>query len=422
MSSLDNSLHIAVSALNAQSKAVSTISNNLANSETVGYKTTDASFSSLVTGSNSAQTFTGAGTVVKPTQNIDQQGLLVGTQNTMDLAIDGDGFFVVSDQPGSDSFAYTRVGDFRTDADGYLVNSNGYYLQGYPTDADGTVTTGATAAGLEPINLGDLTGAAVATSELTVQGNLPANAVVGDSVTTEVEIFDSLGTAYALDLTYTKTGANEWTVAADDPVLASDGTTVSGTASGGGTITFNDDGTVAATVPDPIEITVSGWSSGAADSTIAYNAGTAGTASGLSQYAEDDPTAMTVKSVQQDGLRQGDFYNATVDDDGLVYANYDNGVSQAVYQIPLATFTNPNGLEAQSGGVYTATPQSGTQTLVSAGSASAGTIESGALESSTVDTADEFSKLIIAQQAYAAASEIISTSQEMFDNLMRAKA
>ena len=131
---------------------------------------------------------------------------------------------------------------------------------------------------------------------------------------------------------------------------------------------------------------------------------------------------MTVKSVQQDGLRQGDFYNATVDDDGLVYANYDNGVSQAVYQIPLATFTNPNGLEAQSGGVYTATPQSGTQTLVSAGSASAGTIESGALEGSTVDTADEFSKLIIAQQAYAAASEIISTSQEMFDNLMRAKA
>ena len=420
MSSINSSLNIAVSALSAQSKAVSTISNNLANSETVGYKTTDASFASLVTSSGSAQHFTGAGTQVTPSQNLSEQGLLQSTGSTTDLAIDGDGFFVVSDGPDSGKQLYTRVGDFQPDADGYLVNANGYYLQGYPTDPDGTVNTGITM--LEPLNLDSQTGTAVATSQLAINGNLPANAEMGASVDTEVEIYDSLGVAHAVGLTYTKTGVNQWSLAAKDPVLAADGTTVSGTANGGGTITFNDDGTVASTVPGDLTIAVTGWSSGASDSTIAYDAGLAGSASGLSQFSGDDPDQMTIRSVDQDGVWYGDFYNTTIDADGLVYANYDNGVSQALYQIPLATFINPDGLEAVSGNAYGSTALSGAQTLVDPGEAGAGTIQSAALESSTVDTAEEFSKLIVAQQAYAAASEIISTAQEMFDNLMRAKS
>ena len=422
MSSLSSSMQIAVTALNSQSAAVSTISNNLANSETVGYKSTDASFYSLVTGTGSTSTFTGAGVVATPSQNISQQGLIAGTESSTDLAIDGDGFFVVTDGTDSNTLAYTRTGDFSTDADGYLVNSNGYTLQGYPTDQDGNVLTATTAAGLEPINLYDATGTAVATSELTLQANLPADAAVGDSVDTAVEVFDSLGVAHSVTLTYTKTAANEWTMSVADPVLSSDGTSVSGTATGGGTITFNPDGTLASTVPDPLDITVTGWSTGAADSTIAYDAGAVGTTSGLSQYASEDGSAeISVDTVKQDGVRYGSFYNATIAEDGLVYANYDNGISHPIYQIPLATFPNDDGLEAISGNAYIPTPESGAQTFVDPGTAGSGKVFASALESSTVDTADEFSKLIVAQQAYAAASEILSTAQEMFDHLINAK-
>lgn len=424
MSSLSSSMQIAISALTAQSAAVSTISNNLANSETIGYKTTDASFYSLVTGTNSAHSFAGAGVVASPAQNIAQQGLIVGTQNETDLAVDGDGFFVVADSAGSNILAYTRSGDFFTDANGYLVNSNGYYLQGYPTDRDGAITTSQSAAGLEAINTANVNGTAVATSELMLQAKLPADAVVGDSVEAEVEIFDSLGVAHSLTLTYTKTADNEWTMSVADPVLASDGSTVSGTASGGGVISFNTDGTFNAIVPDPADITVTGWSSGAADSAIAYNPGTTGKNDGLSQYANsgsDDEPEIDVKRVTQDGVRYGAFYSATVAEDGLVYANFDNGISYPIYQIPLATFPNANGLNAVSGGAYMPTTASGNQTLVLPGMAGAGMVFSGALESSTVDTADEFSKLITAQQAYSAASEIINTTQEMFDDLMNAK-
>ena len=180
MSTLSSSMQIAVTALNAQSAAVSTISNNLANSDTIGYKSTDASFYSLVTGSGSANSFTGAGVVASPSQKISQQGLIVGTQTATDLAVDGDGFFVVTGAADSDVFAYTRTGDFYTDANGYLVNSNGYYLQGYPTDRDGKITTSNSAAGLEPINLYNANGSAVATSELMLQANIPADAAVGD--------------------------------------------------------------------------------------------------------------------------------------------------------------------------------------------------------------------------------------------------
>ena len=154
MSSLSSALTVAVSALTAQSKAVSAISTNLANSETVGYKTTDASFASLVTGSGSAQTFTGAGAVASPKQNISAQGLLTSSDSELDLGIDGNGFFVVSDQSDGSSVSYTRVGDFATDAEGYLVNSNGFYLLAYPTDADGSSAVGASS--LERININDI--------------------------------------------------------------------------------------------------------------------------------------------------------------------------------------------------------------------------------------------------------------------------
>ncbi|GEO80344.1 flagellar hook protein FlgE [Pararhodospirillum oryzae] len=430
MGSLSSSLYTAVSALNAQSAAVSAISNNLANSETIGYKSTNASFYSLVTGASSQVNFTGAGVIANPSQSIATQGVIIGTENETDLAIDGNGFFVVTSDVDSDVFYYTRVGDFDTDDEGYLVNSNGYYIQGYSTNLSGEITGGTSAAALEPINLDAINGTAVATSNLAVKANLPVNAAVGDSVQASVEVFDSLGVAHTIDLTYTKTALNEWTMVPSEPLYSSDGLTQSGTLStasaAGLVITFNGDGTLASTAPVDASMTSYSldvtWNTGAQDSTIAYSAGTVGKANGLSQYSSSSgDVEIELDTISQDGVRYGAFQSATVTEDGLVYANFDNGVSYAIYQIPLATFQNPNGLEAASGNVYLPTVQSGSQTYVLPGTSGSGTIFAGSLESSTVDTADEFSKLITAQQAYSAATQIVESAQEMFDDLISAK-
>ncbi len=424
MSSLSSSLNIAVTALNAQSAAVSSISNNLANSETIGYKATHASFYSLISGTSSQRNFTGAGVIANPSQNIAEQGLIIGTENDTDMAIDGDGFFVVTTSPDSDVFAYTRAGDFYPDDDGYLVNSNGFYLQGYPTDQNGDVIGNTSAANLEAVNQYAISGTAVATSELALRANLPATAAVGDTVTTSVEIFDSLGVAHTIELTYEKTAANTWDMTAGDPVLSSDGTTVSGTTTPATlTLTFKD-GVLDTASADPFAIDVTGWSSGASDSSIAYDPGTIGKADGLSQYApsgSDGDVKIEVDTVSQDGVRYGAFYSATVTQDGMMYANFDNGVSYPIYQIPLGTVPNTNGLEAISGNAYLPTTQSGAVTYVTAGTTGSGTVFAGSLERSTVDTADEFSKLITAQQAYSAASEIVQSAQDMFDDIINAK-
>ena len=419
MSTLSSSMNIAVSALDAQSAAVSCISNNLANSSTYGYKCTTASFATMVSGSGSYTNFTGAGVTVDPTQRLLAQGTLIGTESTTDLGIDGDGFFVVADSSNGDVFYYTRAGDFTTDADGYLVNSAGWYLQGYPTDAKGNVTSTKSAAGLEAINVKDYQGSAQATTELSIQAVLPAEAEVGDSFTVDAEIYDSLGVAHTVTFTYTKTDTNEWSVGA----ALADSTEASGLTLSSTAITFDTDGTIA-TPTDPITLSVTGWTSGAADSTIAYDVGTVGKTDGLSQNAtstSSDEADISLKKVVQDGLAYGEFSSVTIGEDGTVYANFDNGVSYSIYRIPLATFANANGLDAKTGTVYAASVASGSPTLTEADSGSTGAIMSGELESSTTDTATEFSSMIVAQQAYSAASEIISTVSDMYDALLAAK-
>ncbi len=423
--SLSSSMNIAVSALNSQSSAVSAISNNLSNSSTIGYKCTKASFASLVAGSGSVSNFTGAGVSCDPTQCITSQGTLIGSNNETDLGIDGDGFFVVSGSSNSDIFYYTRAGDFTTDNNGYLCNSAGWYLQGYPTDRDGNVISSKSAAGLEGINVEDIAGTAVATENMAIQAVLPADAKVGDSFTVDAEIFDSLGVASTITLTYEKTGTNTWELSVSDPVSSSDPSVTTGTVDGTinpTELTFNADGTLAS--PESLDIGISDWTSGAEDSTITYNIGKIGGTSGLSQFANGDADSepdLVLDEVTQDGLRFGEFSSVAINKDGTVYANFDNGISYSIYKIPLATFPNANGLESHSGTVWSSTSYSGDANLVDATTGSAGGIISGGLESSTVDTADEFSKLIVAQQAYSAASEIISSVSDMYDELMAAK-
>ena len=418
--SLSGAINSAVSALSAQSTALALVSNNLANTSTTGYKTTSASFSSLLAGVGDAASASG-GVLATASANVSEQGLLTSSTVSTNMAISGNGFFTVaSSLDDAGGLLYTRNGEFTVDSDGYLVN-NGYYLQGWATDADGNIVGSATSNNLTAIDTDSVATIASPTTTMSMVANLPADAAVGATFSSSVEVYDSLGTAATSTVTWTKTAENEWTASFSDPVLASDGTTEIGTVSSDPiTITFNDDGTLASTDPSPPTLTVTDWTTGAADSDVSIDMGSAGTATGLSQYSSGSETLTVDLVAPQDGVAMGSLTGIEIGDDGTVSGVYDNGLTRSLYKIPVATFTNDNGLMALSGGIYQATADSGGSTLRLSGTNGAGTIYGSQLELSTADTNTEFAKMMAAQQAYSGAAQIITTAKSMFDTLISA--
>ena len=418
--SLTGALSSAVSALSAQSQSIAMVSDNLANSSTIGYKTTTASFTDLVTNA-STSSYSSGGVLASGRSNISEQGLLTATGTATNLAISGSGFFAVSSATDGSSVYYTRDGSFETDSDGYLVN-NGNYLLGWRTDADGNVVGGESAGGLTAVDTDIVASTASPTTTTTIQANLPADAAVNDTFTTDMQVYDSLGTAESLEVTWTKTAANQWSASFSNPTLTSDTSADSGTISSGAiTITFNTDGSLASTSPSPPTVSISGWTTGAADSTITLNLGTAGKADGLTQYSSgsDSPT-VDLTSVTSNGMAYGSLSGVSIGDDGIVTASYTNGQKIAIYKVPVATFTNANGLLATSGSLYIETTASGHATLHEAGTGGAGDIKGGELEASTTDSSEEFSTMIAAQQAYSASAQVITAVNKMFDTLLSA--
>lgn len=415
--SLMGALNSAISSLYAQSQALSNISDNLANSETTAYKTTSTSFSSLVAGSGSSSS---GGVTATSTSNVTEQGLLVSSSSNTDLAIEGDGFFVVSNNVENGASYYTRNGEFEVNSDGYLTN-NGYYLMGWETDSDGNVIGGTSENSLTAIDIDSVQSSVDATSEVKMQANLPADAEIGDTFETTFEVYDSLGTSATVTVDWEKTAENTWEMSFSDPTLSSTGETIGTASTTSIEISFNDDGTLSSTNPDPAEFSVSGWTTGAADSTISLDLGTSGDTDGLSQYASDsDDPNIEVQSITQDGLAYGSLTSVEISDDGSVSAFFDNGEERVIYKIPIATFGNANGLTEKSDGVYARSSASGNSTLHQAGEGGAGTINGGWLEASTTDTSEEFSKMLTAQQAYSASSQIMSTANDMFTTLLDA--
>jgi flagellar hook protein FlgE len=413
--SLTGALSSAISALSAQSQALSMISDNIANADTTGYKTTSSMFEDLVTAASNSTSYASGGVTVSGRANITQQGLLAATTNPTDVAIQGSGFFAVSDATTGGSTYYTRNGAFTTDNAGYLENS-GYYLEGYRTAADGTVSS----TNLEPINTQVVSTSASATTETTIAANLPSDAATGASFTSSMTVYDSQGTANSIQVTWKKTDTNSWSATFGDPTLASDTSTTTGTTSATGNpvaITFNSDGSLATPTTMP-SISIA-WSNGAAASTISLNLGTAGKTDGLTQDASGQTTpAVDVTSITSNGLAYGKLSSIAIGKNGLVNATYSNGQTIAIYQIQVATFADPNGLAAHSDGMYSATMASGVATLHASGADGAGTIYGSELESSTTDTSGQFSNMISAQQAYSAASQVITTVNKMFDTLI----
>jgi len=445
--SLFGSLFSGVSGLTAQSQAMGMISDNVSNVNTVAYKGATARFSTLVTRSAASATFSPGGVRAGTAYEIGEQGLIQGSNSPTDVAIDGAGFFVVSTQPasGGGEQLYTRAGNFEPDFLGNLRNSAGFYLQGWALDADQNVIN---VNQLETVNIRLINGLATATAGVGVGANLGADQAAfagayapGDMAlradlgglngiqahfTRDLQVFDSLGRAHNITIAFLKNpAANTWDVEFyGNPAEVETGDHPNGLL-GTGQVTFNGDGTLGASsitpaypgggAPgDPIGIN---WhdADGALDSAISFDLGTPGQADGLSQF--DSP--FNVAFVTQNGAEVGELSGVSIDDDGYVVASFTNGQQQKLYKLPIATFANPAALDPRSGNVYAQTDSSGAFNMRDAGMGGAGKITPSSLESANVDLADEFTKMIVTQRAYSANARVITTTDEMLDELVR---
>jgi flagellar hook protein FlgE len=316
-----------------------------------------------------------------------------------------------------------------------MVNAQGLYLQGWPVASDGSVVSSPTSlSAITPVNITGVGGLAEATGKVginanlnsgqtdydpTTQGAYTAGAMATGTITPQfessMEVFDSLGAARTIAYGFLKTGPNTWQVEA----YARPQTNVTGGSSTGGllasgTVTFNTDGTVANVSGSIASSFNIDWASttGAAQQPITLDLKT-----GMTQFAN----SFGVTSVTADGVPPGDLVGLVLEDGGMLTAQFSNGRARALYQIPLATFLNPNGLKADQGGSFRTTLDSGLYNINASGAGGAGKIESGVLEASNVDLASEFTNLITTQRAYSAASRIITTADQMLEELLQIK-
>lgn len=384
--SLSGALSSAISGLAAQSTALSMISDNISNADTTGYKTTSSMFDDLVTASSSSTAYTSGGVTVSGLANITQQGLLAATTTATNVAIQGSGFFVTTDSLSNGSTFYTRNGAFTTDSSGYLVN-DGYYLEGWRTDASGQPLESESGSNLEPVKTTVAATSASASTKTTFDLNLPADAVVnssttstptsGSSFTSSMTVYDSLGNPASIQVTWTKTATNTWTASLADPTSSSDTSTAVGSITSGSPITlnFNSDGSIASTSPSPAAIGVS-WNDGSTASNITLDM------SSVTQDSSGETTpSVNVTSITSDGYQYGTLSSISVGKNGMADATYSNGQTIPIYQLAVATFTAPDQLSAHSDGMYSATVDSGTPTYQASGENGAGTIYGSELES-----------------------------------------
>ncbi len=453
--SLYGAMMTGVAGLSAYSNALSVASANIANVNTVGYKTATSDFNTLLA-SAGASGNAGSATVVSNTgQNVADQGLMQATTSSTDMAVSGNGFFVVAGSTAdTTSREYTRAGNFTPDANGYLKNSAGLYLLGWQLDANGNVPSDRNDMTL--INASSLTGKAEATTTASAQINLqsstavnsgaatysvtgtPPSDVASGSVTPDfqrtINVYDSQGGQQPLQLSYVKTGANTWSyeVSYQGAATNLDSTAPLVPATPSlvqyGTVTFNSDGTLASATSDGSPVTPTDgklnvnisipWdptTSGLQPQTVALNFGTQNGSDGMTQF----DNASNMAGSQVNGALFGSLAGVSVDKNGIITAQFTNGLSQKVYKIPLATFANVDGLTQVSGNAFTTSTQSGSPTINEANLGGAGEIESKNLEESTVDLATEFTDLITTQRAYSAASKIVTTASTMLDELLQ---
>ncbi|MEM9710073.1 MAG: flagellar hook-basal body complex protein [Pseudomonadota bacterium] len=451
---ISSSLNAGVAGLAANASRLATISDNIANSATYGYKRAEADFNSLVIESG-VGVYSAGGVRVTTGRVIDEPGALAATNNSTDLAVRGRGFLPVTNDTELNTATadYTMnlatTGSFRTDASGYLVNPAGLVLLGWPADPDGTIPPFPrdTSDGLAPVQIQANQFAAEPTTQITLGVNLPATetefGAAGTSLPLSVEYFDNLGTSQSIGVTYypivpTTAGAtNRWVMTFTDSaqggalVGAYDITFDNSTGSGGTISTVAlaelDAGGVPILVSggagagtfagDPYVPTTGELTITVSRGDIDINIGQPGEGTVMTQLSDSfAPTSIT-----KDGFPVGNLTSVEVDGNGFLAANFDTGITRTLYQIPLVDVPNPNGLTPQDNQTYTLSDLSGTFFLWDAADGPTGDIVGFALEESATDVAGELTQLIQTQRAYSSNAKVIQTVDEMLQETTNIK-
>lgn len=471
--SINSAMLAGVSGLKANSAALAAISDNIANVNTVGYKRSQVDFQTMITG-GAAGGFSAGGVLAHARHFITQEGLLQRTNSSTDLGISGQGFFVVTEEPENlttaDARLFTRAGSFTIDTLGYLRNSAGLFLQGWIADSEGAIVVDPSdLTRLDSINVGAVGGAAEPTTRVSLNANLLSSQALSDEFAAydpltnsmamydpetgagvrpdfemQVPISDSKGGKRTIAISFLKTDVpNQW-FAEIRAIPASDVVSGPDLANGQirtGIVAFTQDGRLdvdamqalgaQALFPDPESATLTfgasdagapgagqvNWTAGLGvdEQVVTFDLNPA--AGGLTQYDSQS----VVQAVITNGTAFGNLTNIEIDEEGFVTAIFDNGVTRRIAQVALATFPSPDNLNQVNGNAFRVSQSSGTYNLKAPGTGGAGLIAPNQLEASTVDLSAEFTGLITTQRAYSASSKIITTADEMLEELIRVK-
>lgn len=437
MPSIINGLFSGRTGIASHGAAIAVVGDNISNANTTGYKAARSEFEDIVAGGQASGIVVGSGSQLSKVSTIFQQGTLEFSGRSLDLAIDGNGFFVV--QQDAQRF-YTRAGNFSVDQSGFIINQNGLKVLGFPSGGSG---------GLEPININTVSQDSVATTNSEITGNLNAASDTADTAypvtslagatgatatfanvndvseySTVVDVFDTLGAKHQVSIFFNKQSSNSWSarayVASDD---VDTGTPASGlprqlTTSGGNAAS----GTFALTFDSSGQL-VTGSSTASINLSIPWNNGsTTGGAqtitldlSNFTQYS----SASNVTAITQDGKGIGTVGNVNIGKDGSIFALLSNGQAAVIGVMGMANFSNPEGLVRLGGTLLQQAPESGEPVVGQPQSGTFGAVQSGSLELSTVDIANEFVKLITLQRGFQANSRIINTINSLLNEIVQ---
>ena len=427
-----SSLFTAVSGMSANGTALSVIGDNVANMNTVAFKSSRSSFGDILSQSLGTSQI-GRGVAVTDITPVFTQGSFENTANVLDLAVDGEGLFIVKDESG---IAYSRAGQFTLDKEGYIVNTNGMRLQGY------LFSTSGSSAGLGDINLSTLNSAPQPTESAEISANLDSRATLLDDITNPFDVtdpgntsnfsstltvYDSLGVSHVINIYFRKdteaaTGNSwDWYAVVNDADSASGSTEIQAN----GTIDFTSDGALdvesAITYPVGAGFNFSGGAT--ADQVVDFNFGTSITTdggTGLDGTTQFGSTSATIFQ-SQNGYSSGSLRNITITQDGFITGIFTNGQTRAVGQVALAKFLAPTEVKKMGKNLYSESSESGQPIVSIPGTSGTGVVLSNTLELSNVDLAEEFVKMIISQRGFQANSKMVSTSDELMQELINLK-
>ncbi len=403
---MSTSFSTALSGLNAFSTAIDVVGNNLANLDTTGFKADNVEFQTLVTqsiGAGLGATQVGFGVGTPLTLTDFGQGALQSTGGALDAAIQGDGFFIVN-ASGSGNTEYTRGGSFEVNTQGYLTDASGDLVQGWSMN-DGVVNTNAPIGNIS-VPVGQLA-PPVATQNISADLNLDASAASGTSFSTSIQVYDSLGNAHTVTMTFTQSGtANQWNYSVSVPgsdLTAGTYTPVTGT------LTFDSNGNLTDPAAGaPVAIPITGLADGASDMNLTWNLYN-GTTPDITQFAQSSATSAQA----QDGKAAADLVSVGLATGGQVLAQYSDGTQVVVGQMAMAQIENPDSLVAAGSSNYQASALTALPAIGLPGTGGRGTVVGGSVEGSNVNIATEFTNLIVYQQGYEANAHMVTTQDTL---------